>query len=60
VAVRNVRRASRHDLEALEKDGDVSSDEVERAEKELEKVTHEMIAEIERLLATKEKELLEL
>ncbi|MHB1508707.1 MAG: ribosome recycling factor [Acidimicrobiales bacterium] len=60
VAVRNVRRAIRHDLEALEKAGDVSSDELERAEKELEKVTHEMIAEIERLLASKEKELLEL
>jgi len=60
VAVRNVRRATRHDLEGLEKDGDISTDELERAEKELEKVTHEMIAEIERLLATKEKELLEL
>ncbi|MGD0593058.1 MAG: ribosome recycling factor [Acidimicrobiales bacterium] len=60
VAARNVRRATRHDLEALEKDGDISSDELDRAEKELEKVTHEMIAEIERLLATKEKELLEL
>ena len=60
VAARNVRRAARHDLEALEKDGDISSDELDRAEKELEKVTHEMIAEFERLLTTKEKELLEL
>jgi ribosome recycling factor len=60
VAVRNVRRASRHELEALEKGGDLSSDELERAEKELEKVTHEMINEVDRLLAAKEKELLEL
>ena len=60
VAVRNLRRATRHDLDALEKDGDISSDELDRAEKELEKLTHEMITEIERLLATKEKELLEL
>jgi ribosome recycling factor len=60
VAVRNVRRASRHELEGFEKEGDLSSDELERAEKELEKVTHEMIAEIEHLLAAKEKELLEL
>jgi len=58
--VRNVRRASRHELEALEKEGDLSSDELDRAEKELEKVTHEMIADVERLLAAKEKELLEL
>jgi ribosome recycling factor len=60
VAVRNVRRATRHELEALEKDGDLSTDELDRAEKELEKLTHELIAEIDRLLATKEKELLEL
>ena len=36
VAIRNLRRAARHDLEALEKDGDISSDELERAEKEME------------------------
>lgn len=60
IAVRNVRRATRHDLEGLEKDGDLSSDELERAEKELERVTHEFVADIDRLLATKEKELLEL
>ena len=60
IVVRNVRRASRHELEALEKEGDLSSDELDRAEKELEKVTHEMIADVERLLAAKEKELLEL
>src|SRR5207302_8086823 len=35
VAIRNVRRAARHDAEGLEKDGDISSDELERAEKDL-------------------------
>ncbi len=60
VAVRNVRRATRHELEALEKDGDISSDELERAEKDLEKVTHELVSEVDRLLVAKEKELLEL
>ena len=59
IAVRNVRRAARHDLEALEKDGDISSDELERAEKELEKVTHEYVAEIDKMLHHKEQELLE-
>ena len=58
VAVRNVRRAARKDLEALEKDGDISSDELERAEKDLEKVTHDYVAEIDRMLHTKEQELL--
>jgi ribosome recycling factor len=58
VAVRNVRRAARKDLEALEKDGDISSDELDRAEKELEKITHEYVAEIDRMLQHKEQELL--
>ena len=59
VAIRNLRRAARHDLEALEKDGDISSDELERAEKEMEKLTAEHIAEIDRLVQHKEAELLE-
>ena len=59
VAVRNVRRAARKDLEALEKDHDITTDELERAEKDLEKITHEYVAEIDRMLQTKEQELLE-
>ena len=59
VAVRNLRRSVRHDLEALEKDGDISSDELERAEKELERVTHDYVAEIDRMLHHKEQEMLE-
>ena len=59
VAVRNLRRAARHDLEALEKEHEISSDELERAEKELEKVTHEYVAEIDKMLQHKEHELLE-
>ena len=59
IAIRNLRRAARHDLEALEKDGEISVDELDRAEKELEKLTHEYIAEIDRMLGRKEQELLE-
>jgi ribosome recycling factor len=58
VAIRNLRRAARKDLEAFEKDGDISSDELDRAEKELEKITHEYVAEIDRMLQHKEQELL--
>ena len=58
VAVRNVRRATRKDLEALEKDGEISSDELERVEKDLDRLTHDHTAEIDRLLAHKEQELL--
>ena len=59
VSVRNVRRHARQELEALEKAGELSRDELDRIEKELEKVTHEVIAEIDSLLAHKERELLE-
>jgi ribosome recycling factor len=60
VAIRNLRRAARHDLDAFEHDGDLSADDVERAEKELEKITQEKVAALEALLSHKEKELLEL
>jgi ribosome recycling factor len=58
VAVRNLRRSARKDLESLEKDGDISSDELDRAEKDLERLTHEFVADIDRLLEHKERELL--
>jgi ribosome recycling factor len=58
VAIRNLRRAARHDLEALEKDGDISADELERAEKELEKITGSHVAGIDTALEHKERELL--
>ncbi len=59
VAVRNARRATRHDLEKLEKDGDLSSDELERAEKELDGITKKYVTEIDQMLQHKEQELLE-
>jgi ribosome recycling factor len=59
VAVRNLRRTARHDLEAFQKEGELSEDDLDRAEKELEKITHEYVAEIDNLAAHKEKEMLE-
>ncbi len=59
VAIRNARRAGRHDLEGFEKDGELSEDELTRAEKELDKITHAAEAEIDAALAHKEQELLE-
>lgn len=60
VAVRNIRRQARHDLEAFEKDGDLGKDDLDRAEKELEKRTHDVVAEIDELLKHKEHELLQM
>lgn len=58
VAVRNARRHARQELESLEKDGEISKDDLDRAEKDLEKRTHEVVAEIDELLKHKETELL--
>jgi len=59
IAIRNVRRHAKDSLERLEKDGDAGEDDVARAEKELEKVTHKYVAEVDELLKHKEAELLE-
>jgi ribosome recycling factor len=58
VAVRNVRRQARHDLEGLAKDGDLSDDDLKRVEEVLERHTKTVIAEIDQLVAHKERELL--
>jgi ribosome recycling factor len=60
VTIRNVRRAARHELEALEKAGELSNDELKRVEEELDKITQVHVASIDRLLAHKEQELLEI
>ena len=49
VALRNVRRQTRHELESLEKDSDISSDDLEWAEKELDVITQHVVAEVDRL-----------
>ncbi len=59
VQIRNARRAARQELEGLQKDGELSEDDLARAEKELDKVTHAREAEIDKALDQKEQELLE-
>jgi ribosome recycling factor len=59
VAVRNIRRDARKAMENAEKDGEVSKDELDRAEKELEKITHDHVDAIDKAFARKEQELLE-
>lgn len=57
VAIRNVRRHAKDDIEALE--GEVSEDDIHRGEVRLQEVTDERIASLDELLAHKESELLE-
>lgn len=59
VAIRNLRRSARQDLEAMEKDKEISADELERYEKELDKHTHVHVEHIDAALKAKEAELLE-
>lgn len=57
IAVRNVRRHTKDDLEALE--GEVSEDDIRRAETRLQEITDRHTANIDELLTNKEQELLE-
>ena len=59
IAVRNLRRSGRHELDALQKDGSLSTDELERVEKDLDKITQEQVSSIDHLLTQKERELLQ-
>jgi ribosome recycling factor len=59
VAVRNVRRDMNDEVKKLEKSGDISEDDSRRAQEKIQQTTDKFIAEIDKLLAGKEKELLE-
>jgi ribosome recycling factor len=59
VAIRNVRRRAKEELERLIKDGESGEDDVRRAEKELEDLTHKYVANVDEIVKHKEAELLE-
>jgi ribosome recycling factor len=58
VAVRHVRRDGLDVLKKLEKDHKISEDESKRSAEQVQKATDEAIAEVDRMMATKEKEIL--
>ncbi len=59
VTVRNIRRDARKVLETAQKDGDISQDDLDRAEKELEQITHTTVEAVDKAFARKEQELFE-
>jgi ribosome recycling factor len=59
VAVRNVRRDLNDEVKKLEKNGDISEDESRRAQEKIQQITDKYVAEIDKLLASKEKDLME-
>jgi ribosome recycling factor len=58
VAVRNIRRDANAHLKELLKKGEVSEDEEKRAQDEVQKLTDKSIADVDKLVAEKEKELM--
>ncbi len=60
VAVRNIRRHSKEELEKLEREGGISEDDLVRSEKELQKLTDKHIADIDDVVAHKDAELKEI
>lgn len=59
VSVRNIRRHTKDALDKLQKDGDAGEDDVRRAEKSLDELTHQHVEHIDEILKHKEAELLE-
>ncbi|MFL5757602.1 MAG: ribosome recycling factor [Chloroflexota bacterium] len=59
VEIRNVRREAADELKREERDGDVGSDEARRQLDQLQKLTDRFVADVDRLGAAKEHEVLE-
>jgi ribosome recycling factor len=59
VAVRNIRRDANHELKSLLKEHEISEDAEHRAQDEIQKLTDKNIAEIDKTLAEKETDLME-
>lgn len=59
IAIRNIRRDARDAMQGLADEGEVSEDVEARYEKQLEEITSQHVAEIDKLLAQKEEDLLE-
>ena len=60
VAVRNIRRHSKEELEKLERESTISEDDLVRAERELQKLTDKHISDIDEVVAHKDTELKEI
>lgn len=60
VSIRNVRRDANDDLKKAQKAGDMSEDDLKRAEDDVQKLTDKYVEQINTLLEEKEKEILEI
>lgn len=60
VAIRNARRDANDMLKSLEKDKEISEDDLKRGEKEVQDVTNDFVARVDKVIAEKEKDLMEI
>jgi len=60
VAIRNIRRDANSDLKSLNKEKEISDDEMHQAEDEIQKVTDIFVKQVDDVLSIKEKELMEI
>ena len=57
--MRNIRRKAKEDIDKSVKDGDMGEDEGDRLLKDLDKVTKQVTEDLDALLETKRKEIME-
>jgi ribosome recycling factor len=60
VAIRNIRRDAIADLKDLLKEKEISEDEERRAQEEIQRITDEFVADVDKVLSGKEAELMEI
>lgn len=60
VAIRNIRRDANADLKELVKEKEISEDEERKAQEEIQQITNGFVADVDRIVAEKEAELMEI
>lgn len=60
VAIRNIRRDVLSDIKSLLKDKEITEDDDRQAQDEVQKITDKYVAQVDEVLAAKEKDLMEI
>ncbi len=60
VAIRNIRRDANHDFKELLKEKEITEDEERRAQDDVQKITDKCVADVDKLLVEKEKDLMKI
>ena len=59
IAIRNIRRDANNDFKTLNKEKEITDDQMRQAEDAIQKLTDKYVAEVDQILEQKEKELME-